>query len=417
MLVCKLVQTSTDLVAYLMLPHDFILLEDRTTQNSLNLAWYFSNPVEDVVCLNPSDLEVCLQRIDELKTHGYYLAGFISYEASYFLQTPFSIQDSHIDPGFPLLHFKAFKLAQRLSSVEVAGLFNQSDVSDVQIRNLFLNCSEADYIAKFNTIKEYMRDGHTYQVNLTAKYQFDFEGCPIQLYQQLRQRQQVPYSSLLYFDDYQILSLSPELFFRKTGGVIQVEPMKGTMPRGENVSQDLENKTFLTTDPKSIAENTMIVDLLRNDLSSLSYPGTVDVVSLLKVSSYETLHQMTSTIHGQVNPDLAFKIIISQLFPCGSITGVPKRRTMEIINEIEQSPRNIYTGAIGYIMPNNDMCFNVAIRTLLLRQGRGELGVGGGIVYDSKAQDEFEELKLKARFFTQMPGVSSVAQGSNDEKQ
>ena len=397
-----------------MLPHDFILLEDRTTQTTSNLAWYFSNPVEEVVCLKSSELRASLDRLDELKIRGYYLAGFISYEASYFLQKPFSNADLHIDPSFPLLHFKAFKLAQRLSSAEVEQLFNQNEASEVQIRNLSLNCSEAEYIAKFNTIKQFMRDGHTYQVNLTAKYQFDFEGCPIQLYQQLRKRQQVPYSSLLYFNDYQILSLSPELFFRKTGGMIQVEPMKGTMPRGEDLSQDCKNKEFLITDPKSIAENTMIVDLLRNDLSSLSYPGTVDVLSLLKVSSYETLHQMTSTIQGQVNPDLEFKTIITQLFPCGSITGVPKRRTMEIINAIEQSPRNIYTGAIGYITPNNDMCFSVSIRTLLLRHGVGELGVGGGIVYDSKVQDEFEELKLKARFFTQMTGVSTVETGKKD---
>lgn len=397
-----------------MLPHDFILLEDRTSHTASNLAWYFSNPVEDVVCLKSCDLLASLERIDELKNCGYYLAGFISYEASYFLQKPFSAADLHIDASFPLLHFKAFKRAQRLPVADVERLLNKNAASDVRISHLSLNCSAADYVAKFNTIKQFMRDGHTYQVNLTAKYQFELEGCPIQLYQQLRQRQKVPYSALLHFNEYQILSLSPELFFRKTGGVIQVEPMKGTMPRDENGDQDDKNKAFLTTDPKSIAENTMIVDLLRNDLSSLSNPGTVDVLSLLQVSSYETLHQMTSKIQGQVNPDLAFKRIITQLFPCGSITGVPKRRTLEIINGIEQSPRNIYTGAIGYITPNNDMCFSVAIRTILLRNGRGELGVGGGIVYDSRVHDEFEELKLKARFFTKMTGVSTIEREKKD---
>ena len=397
--------------------NDFILLEDRITQAEPRNALFFSSAVEEIVCYCATDLLSCLERIDNLRQDGHYLAGFISYEAGYFLQTPFSNSILHLDSSFPLLHFKAFKHVRRLDSDEVDGLLNKNQHTvipaktgthdnDVKITNLRLNCSEEKYTLNFNKVKQLIHDGHTYQVNLTAKYLFELKGSPIRFYQQLRERQKVPYSGLLHFNDYQILSLSPELFFKKTGGIIRVEPMKGTTPRADNAIQDLKNKEFLTTDPKSIAENTMIVDLLRNDLSSLSYPGTVDVLSLLNVASYETLHQMTSTIESQVNPDLSFKTIITQLFPCGSITGVPKRRTMEIINELEQSPRNVYTGAIGYITPTNDMCFNVPIRTILLRNNQGELGVGGGIVYESDASGEFEELKLKARFFTKMDGCN-----------
>jgi para-aminobenzoate synthetase / 4-amino-4-deoxychorismate lyase len=176
------------------------------------------------------------------------------------------------------------------------------------------------------------------------------------------------------------------------------------MPRATDSARDKANQAFLTTDLKSRAENTMIVDLLRNDLSAISKPGTVKTPKLLEVESYETVHQMTSSIESEVDVDLNFSKIIKALFPCGSITGAPKRRTMEIIRDLERAPRHVYTGAMGYITPQNDMCFNVPIRTVLCRGLQGELGVGGGIVHDSTLQSEFEELQLKARFFT---GVST----------
>jgi para-aminobenzoate synthetase/4-amino-4-deoxychorismate lyase len=178
--------------------------------------------------------------------------------------------------------------------------------------------------------------------------------------------------------------------------------MKGTMARSRCSVRDLKNKEFLTTDPKSIAENTMIVDLLRNDLNQISEIGSVQVSRLLQVESYETVHQMTSSIESTVDSNLSFQRIIRHIFPCGSITGAPKRRTMEIIQKVEPDVRRVYTGTLGYITPENDMCFNVAIRTILLRENSGELGVGGGIVYDSDVRSEWEELQLKAQFFTQM---------------
>ena len=390
----------------------FILLDDRKSSDELNNRLLFAHGIEDIVCNNPDDLLNSLARIDELKQQGHYLAGFISYEAGFYLDTPYITKVKPVDDAFPLLHFTAFKQCLRLTAADVEAFLLEltyNNKTPCQIDNLRLNMSKADYLQAFDKVKQFIHNGHTYQVNLTAKYLFDFSGSPIQLYQQLRERQKVPYASLLMFEHYKIVSLSPELFFCKTADRLVVKPMKGTMPRATDCKQDEKNKSFLTTDVKSIAENTMIVDLLRNDLSSISHTGTVKVVELLNVESYETLHQMTSTIESRIDSNLSFKHIVRRLFPCGSITGAPKRRTMEIIDSLETAPRHVYTGAIGYITPINDMCFSVPIRTLLLRNNSGELGVGGGIVYDSDGNSEFEELKLKAQFFTKMPGVVGPA--------
>ena len=275
-------------------------------------------------------------------------------------------------------------------------------VHPVQLENLRLNLTAREYETAFSRVREHIIAGDTYQVNLTAQYQFEYTGQSRGLYQRLRERQKVPYSAWLEFPGYDVLSLSPELFFSKIKHKMYAKPMKGTIARGADAIHDQANQDFLKTDVKSRAENTMIVDLLRNDLSAISTPGSVQVSKLLAVESYETVHQMTSSIESEVAIDLNFSEIIGSLFPCGSITGVPKRRTMEIIHALERAPREIYTGAIGYITPENNMCFNVPIRTLLCQNNRGILGVGGGIVYDSTLQSEFEELQLKARFFTDL---------------
>ncbi len=183
------------------------------------------------------------------------------------------------------------------------------------------------------------------------------------------------------------------------------KPMKGTMPRSKDPTIDSAHKDFLKTDLKCIAENIMIVDLLRNDLSKISKPGSVKVTDLLTIESFKTVHQMVSSIQSEVDVEITFLNIIRHLFPCGSITGAPKRRTMTIISELEHKARGVYTGAFGYITPDNDMCFNVSIRTFHLGGGRGELGIGGGILVDSDPAVEFEEMQLKARFFTEMDGV------------
>lgn len=373
----------------------FILFENRRLLNTPHAGLLFSEPLDEVVCWHTAQLDESLARVDALRRQGYYLAGCLSYEAGYALrELPALLSEEHV---FPLLHFYAFKSPQKLTALDMNQQWRNAEFF---IDNLRLNITAAEYGKAFKQIKQHIHRGDTYQVNLTAKYQFNVEGSVHALYRQLRARQKVAYSALMHMPGYDVLSLSPELFFSKIDMVMRAKPMKGTMPRAVNAAHDVANREFLKTDPKSMAENTMIVDLLRNDLSAMSKPGSVQVSRLLDVESYETVHQMTSCIQSEVEVDLPFATIIRHLFPCGSITGAPKRRTMEIIHALEPEPRHIYTGAIGYITPENNMCFNVPIRTLLCRGSLGELGVGGGIVHDSIEQSEFEELQLKARFFT-----------------
>ena len=380
-----------------------MLLEDRKSNANGKNSLYFTNPKEAIICTDPNQLASSLDYIENLKQKGHYLVGFVSYEASYFLQTAV-IKDYVYQGNFPLLHFLAFDSCQRLTQAEVNQLLDnltKNAEKDSVAYNILLNMDEAEYANNFNKIKQHLYQGDTYQVNYTGKYTFDLQGDPVQLYQVLRERQKVEYGALLLFKDYQILSLSPELFFSKREDNVTAKPMKGTMPRSLNKAIDQKNKEALTNDAKLMAENIIIVDLLRNDLSTISVPGSVTVSHLLQVETYETVYQMTSTIHSKINADLPFKTLLYNLFPCGSITGAPKRSTMQIIHDCEKEPRNIYTGAIGYITPTNDMCFNVAIRTLLIRDKKGELGVGGGITYDSTMANEFEELQLKAVFFNE----------------
>ncbi|MGB9595811.1 MAG: aminodeoxychorismate synthase component I, partial [Candidatus Poribacteria bacterium] len=244
--------------------------------------------------------------------------------------------------------------------------------------------------------------GETYQVNYTFKHKFDYNGSSIDLFFNLCMKQSASYSAFIRCSNYDILSLSPELFFRRIGNKIITKPMKGTIKRGVNNSDDLAKAEELQGSIKDRAENVMIVDLLRNDLGRISNIGSVKVDRLFDVEKYETLFQMTSTIQAQLKNGIKWFDIFKSIFPCGSVTGAPKISTMNIINSLEKEPRGIYTGGIGYISPNNESVFNVAIRTVVLNRidRKAEMGIGSGIVYDSKAQTEYDECLLKANFLT-----------------
>lgn len=381
---------------------EFVVLENRISANHHPDAHYFYGKVRHIKCFDQEQLIAALTEIDHLRREGYYLVGFISYEAAYFLDRTI-IPAYQLSSEFPLLHFMVFEQHQQLTQGQIDNILLELQGSSKEesfIYNNKFSFSENEYTALLKNIERYIYEGHSYQINITGKYHFHFQGCPIAYYRLLRARQKVAYSGLLNFGTYQVLSLSPELFFNKRQSTLITKPMKGTMPRGRNKIEDETNKRFLTTDPKSIAENVMIVDLLRNDLNTIAHPGSVMVSDIFQVESYETMHQMISTVSANVDIDIPFKNIIANIFPCGSVTGAPKKRTMQIIHALEKEPRNLYTGAIGFITPNNDMCFNVAIRTILLAHGRGELGVGGGILSDSNPENEYAEVQLKAKFLT-----------------
>jgi len=238
-----------------------------------------------------------------------------------------------------------------------------------------------------------------YQVNLTFKLKTAI-GDPFATYWMLRDKSRAGGCAFLRFADEDVLSFSPELFFHVRDGRITARPMKGTAPRAPDAPGDVVQRAALLGDEKQRAENLMIVDLLRNDLSRVAVTGSVEVTDLFTVETYPRFHTLTSGIRAELKPDASFSSIVRSLFPCGSVTGAPKIRAMEIIREIEESPRGVYCGAIGYVT-RETMAFNVGIRTLTVRDGVAEMGVGGGIVWDSEPAPEYAECLLKARFLTE----------------
>ena len=321
----------------------------------------------------------------------------------------------------PLAQVLLFEHCAHWSQLEVAQwLAAQASLGDTTagIANITANIDQRQFTQALARIHDYIAAGDTYQVNYTYRLRFDAFGAPAALYARLRARQPVPYGALVMLPDGgALLSLSPELFVRHAQGELTARPMKGTAPAAP-ADQEQENTRraqALSQDPKNRAENLMIVDLLRNDIGRIADTGTVKVPALFEVKRYSSVLQMTSTVQARLRQDASLADIFQALYPCGSITGAPKRRTMEIIAELEPAARGVYTGAIGWFDPPaagathavGDFCMSVPIRTLALRPPdaatgtrRGEMGVGAGIVHDSVAEDEYAECQLKARFLT-----------------
>ncbi len=277
-----------------------------------------------------------------------------------------------------------------------------------EIAGLQPNVGHREYLQAIRKLHEYIAAGDTYQVNYTLKLLFRWHGSAEALYRDLRHNQTVPYGAYIRRGGERILSFSPELFFRRDGSGLVVRPMKGTARRGRNPAEDDQLRQGLREDGKNRSENVMIVDLLRNDLARLMHStggGEVWVSSLFDVETYESLLQMTSTVRARASegggsPDLRLFDLFHALFPCGSVTGAPKIRTMEIIAELEKEERGVYTGAIGYLAPDGHAVFSVPIRTVVLRGDHGEMGIGSGIIHDSDAEQEWRECLLKGRFLS-----------------
>jgi len=366
-----------------------VLLETNKFDQENKKSYLFENPSFVIECHKLSELESIFNRMEDALNKGYYLAGFISYEAGYAFENIFS---SHQTYDFPLVCFGAYRTPHPLP----LSLGERGEIEPPIVRIKRGEGIKQHYLSAIKTIKQHLAAGDTYQVNYTFKYKFNLNGSPFDLYQRLKKRQATPYSAFIETNDFTILSLSPELFFRKWGNKIKTKPMKGTAIPGRSQASRLEN------DPKNQSENIMIVDLLRNDLGRIAKTGTVKTTKLFKVEKYQTLCQMTSTIEAEIPANIALYHLFRNVFPSGSVTGAPKIRTMQIIRELEKEERKIYTGSIGLITPDRDMVFNVAIRTILLEGDKGEMGIGSGIVYDSDPGKEYEECLLKAGFFTKL---------------
>lgn len=265
------------------------------------------------------------------------------------------------------------------------------------------------YQSRFERLHAHLHAGDCFQANLTFQMTSRYDASSISLFNLLRARQPVAHSALVRLDGPDIISRSPELFFR-TGrdGWIESKPMKGTAPRGGTSAEDRRLRRWLENDAKCRSENLMIVDLLRNDLSRICGAGTVDVSELYRIETFATVHQMISRVRGTLAPGIEIIDIIRALFPCGSITGAPKIRAMEILHDLEDTDRDAYCGSIGWIAPGRLMEFNVAIRTIsLFPDGKTVFNVGGGIIFESDARSEYEESLVKSRFAD--PFVESAA--------
>jgi para-aminobenzoate synthetase/4-amino-4-deoxychorismate lyase len=392
-------------------PHSILLQSSRCDAENYR-SHLFLEPSEVITAESPEELGTLFARIEDALARGNFVAGFFSYECGSYECGERAAAASTNPHGMPLAWFGVYPRACIFNhhsgsfEGEPPRLSQSSQCGDLQyaISNARLEISEDVYSAKVDAIHEYIRSGETYQVNLTDRFTFDFSGSPMGLFAAINASQPVPYSAFINLGERQILSFSPELFFRTSGRTsgrrIVTRPMKGTARRGRTLEEDAAIAEWLRTDPKNRSENVMIVDLLRNDIGRICEFGSVRVEELFAVESYDTLFQMVSTVSGELRPETGLFDIFQSIFPCGSVTGAPKIRTMEVIRRLEQRRRGVYTGAIGFFAPGGESVFNVAIRTVLLSEGRGEMGVGSGITIDSVAQEEYRECCLKANFLT-----------------
>ena len=368
-----------------------------------------------LTCHCPEELGSMLDALQHALQQGWHAVSLMTYELGAALHDV----APRADASNALAEVLLFSTCSYLTATETRDWLatQESQEADISkqiagIANVRANVDATRFEHDLARIRDYIAAGDTYQVNYTYRLHFDAYGEPIALYNALRARQAVPYGALIQLPDRRcILSFSPELFVQHERGQLRAQPMKGTAAAANDLVEDARRASVLAEDEKNRAENLMIVDLLRNDLGRIAVSGSVQVPHLFSVERFGRVLQMTSTVLAQCRPDASLADIIHALYPCGSITGAPKRRTMEIIRELEDAPRHLYTGAIGWFDPPQagysvgDFCLSVPIRTLLLQapqEGirRGEMGVGAGIVYDSKASDEFAECRLKANFLT-----------------
>ncbi|MFI0848221.1 aminodeoxychorismate synthase component I [Mesorhizobium sp. IMUNJ 23232] len=377
----------------------FVLFHDDPAGRSV----LFERPRAIISADTPDAFYNALEAAETARRKGKWLAGYFSYEAGYLLE-PKLVPILPDGRRAPLVCLGVFDGPSDIPPAQTNGAPSNGPIFDARATWTF-----ADYEKRFAKLHNHLRAGDCYQGNLTFPIRAHWTGEPLAAFEALTARQPVKYGALVDLGGPVVLSRSPELFFEiGQDGWIETHPMKGTAPRGTTKAEDKRLREELRNDPKNQAENRMIVDLLRNDVSLVSEVGTLDVPELFKVETYPTLHTMVSRVRAKLLPDLSIRDVFAALFPCGSITGAPKIRAMEILHDLEGTPRDVYCGAIGWIAPGGPMRFSVAIRTIsLFPDGEAVYNVGGGIVFDSTAESEYQECLLKARFATGTVPASS----------
>lgn len=426
---------DTKLLHWLERQRDAVLLETTRLTADESQSLLFTQPAHVIHCRELANVIACLHELEHAVRAGYYVAGFLAYEAGYAFEKTLSAPRL---ASAPLLWFGVYEKPvvydhheRRFTSGEAEARHIHEQLQTAHDKAAHAeplpSLNEAEYAQALVAIKNYIAAGDTYQVNFTFKLKFAAQAVAqtslpaeenfsrqdacatpqtpptASWYQRLRQAQRVSYAAFLALPEQHILSFSPELFFRWEEERLTLRPMKGTARRGRTTVEDEEQRLALLNSKKDRAENVMIVDLLRNDAGRIAEVGSVRVPRLFEIERYETVLQATSTITARVRPEVTLTELLRALFPCGSITGAPKLRTMQIIHELEREPRGVYTGAIGYFAPQRKAVFSVAIRTLVFDQTNkvAEMGIGSGVVWDSVAEEEYRECLLKARFLTE----------------
>ena len=370
----------------------------------LGLRHLFTKPIKELKTRDIDQVEALLKEVETYQEAGFYAVGYVSYEAAPAFEKKFAVHPAPL-MGEYLLYFTIHEEVETLPFPE--------DYEAVELPANWKEEVEAPaYQKAIETIHHHIRQGDTYQVNYTVQLSQELKSDPLAIYNRLVVEQKAHYNAFIQHDDVAILSISPELFFEQDDRLLTTRPMKGTTHRGLTNQADLQEATWLEADPKNRAENMMIVDLLRNDMNRISEIESEQVTRLCQVEQYSTVWQMTSTIESRLRPEVDLVQTFQALFPCGSITGAPKISTMEIIQQTEVTPRGVYCGTIGILLPKGKRIFNVAIRTLQMQGDQAIYGVGGGITWDSKWESEYQETKQKsAVLYRQEPHFELLTTG------
>ncbi|MDN3436662.1 aminodeoxychorismate synthase component I [Planococcus sp. APC 3900] len=381
------------------MPNPYLLYEFRNEDGEVE-PLFFTDPLEVLETHVLAEVPAILEKLEQAVSKGFYAAGYVSYEAAPAFQVEMQTQPAG---EMPLVWFGIFKEPQKAA-------VSSEEQQPYKVSEWKMASSLEHYQKGIQQIKQAIEEGDTYQVNYTERLSAEFAGNDLAFYRQLARNQQADYCAYLNLGRFRVLSASPELFFKVRNGQLTAKPMKGTAPRGRTTKEDQEQVAALLASKKEQAENLMIVDLLRNDMSRLAKRGSVKADPLFTVETYPTVHQLTSTIEAQLDKETTVLEWFQALFPCGSITGAPKISTMKYIAGLEQTPREVYCGAIGFITPGKDAVFNVPIRTVVIdrEKGMARYGVGGGVTWDSTSEGEYKELQTKAEVLTAKRPVFSL---------
>ena len=375
----------------------FVMLENSLDPEGV--SWLYRNPTRIIECWNPDQLDSSLAELQVAVSNGAYAAGLLSYEAGYVLEPRLK---AHLPKTIdqPLMWFGLFDRRDKLTRTQLDNFWQeQCRGRQGSMGPLADQLTQSSYLENVQTVQDYLAAGDIYQVNYTFPMTARVDGDPAVVHVQLRQAQPVGWGAYIQTADMTISSHSPELFFEKKRDSLRLRPMKGTAPRGRWVTEDEAHHRQLVEDAKSQAENLMIVDLLRNDLGKVCAIGSVEVPEMFRVEHFARVHHLVSTVWGRLAEGESATSLLRACFPGGSVTGAPKLRAMEVIEELETQRRGLYCGAIGYLGFDGSMDTNIAIRTLVHADGMVRCWAGGGIVEASDPDREVAETDLKAKVF------------------